>query len=303
MPTAHSVAMLGLSYNHCRLLLGLVFCGLNAIYLYWRSDTLPRSMPPVRQVYSSQLCEIHRGYALWCPEPYLYDEVKVEDVGYLGDGAFHRLFNATLPADDPGQTLQVGVGFTHRLILSGDASVHFQCWRTQEALLHFPRSAMWEEALAREAFEMYALRNFPSWYEFANAVLFRGVKNGEIIFVGCDKTSEWVSAVFDERSTDAGISLNSNAVPGASIRPHLQRRGWDQDRPNHLYFRGYKILERKIRSPKVIRATAEPRPPSPGEDQHDSCGQIGRKNGNGPSSLLETLEQEYAFYAYGDDGG
>ncbi|KAJ7510522.1 hypothetical protein B0H11DRAFT_1192382 [Mycena galericulata] len=36
----------------------------------------------------------------------LYEEVQVGDVGYIRDGAFHRLFHAILPADDPSQTLE-----------------------------------------------------------------------------------------------------------------------------------------------------------------------------------------------------
>ncbi|KAJ6553615.1 hypothetical protein DFH09DRAFT_1318997 [Mycena vulgaris] len=41
----------------------------------------------------------------------LYTEVKVSDVGYLREGAFHRLFNVTLPADHPDQTLGAPVLF------------------------------------------------------------------------------------------------------------------------------------------------------------------------------------------------
>ncbi|KAJ6570047.1 hypothetical protein DFH09DRAFT_1153912, partial [Mycena vulgaris] len=68
-------------------------------------------MRAAHQVYSSQLRELRHGYALWCPEPCLYTEVKVSDVGYLREGAFHRLFNVTLPADHPDQTLGVPVLF------------------------------------------------------------------------------------------------------------------------------------------------------------------------------------------------
>jgi hypothetical protein len=55
--------------------------------------------------------ELRHGYALWCPEPCQYGEVRAGDVGYLRDGAFHRLFNAILPEDDPEQILGVPVAF------------------------------------------------------------------------------------------------------------------------------------------------------------------------------------------------
>jgi len=42
------------------------------------------------------------GHALWEPRPgSLYSPVEVGDVGYIREGAFHRLFNALLAADHP----------------------------------------------------------------------------------------------------------------------------------------------------------------------------------------------------------
>ena len=42
------------------------------------------------------------GHALWEPSlGNLYQTAGVGDVGYIGEGRFHRLFNILLPADDP----------------------------------------------------------------------------------------------------------------------------------------------------------------------------------------------------------
>jgi hypothetical protein len=42
------------------------------------------------------------GHALWEPNPWgLYSAVQVGDVGFIGEGKFHRLFNALLPEDHP----------------------------------------------------------------------------------------------------------------------------------------------------------------------------------------------------------
>jgi len=54
-------------------------------------------------VYREQLWSLHRGVALWEPEPvnHLYEKVEVGDVGYLHNGFFYRMFNVKLPWDDP----------------------------------------------------------------------------------------------------------------------------------------------------------------------------------------------------------
>lgn len=54
-------------------------------------------------VYREQLSSLYHGYALWEPDPVkgLYDKVSIGDVGYVNNGFFYRLFNVTLPSDDP----------------------------------------------------------------------------------------------------------------------------------------------------------------------------------------------------------
>ena len=56
-------------------------------------------------VYREQLTSQYHGTALWHPDPVevLYDcgHISIGDVGYLDDGDFIRMFNVTLPWDDP----------------------------------------------------------------------------------------------------------------------------------------------------------------------------------------------------------
>ena len=56
-------------------------------------------------VYREQLTSKYHGIALWHPNPVagLYDcgHVSIGDVGYMCDGDFMRMFNVTLPWDDP----------------------------------------------------------------------------------------------------------------------------------------------------------------------------------------------------------
>jgi len=57
-------------------------------------------------VYQKQLASLYQGIALWDPRPVeaLYDRVSIGDVGYINEGHFHRMFNVTLPWDDPSNT-------------------------------------------------------------------------------------------------------------------------------------------------------------------------------------------------------
>jgi hypothetical protein len=62
-------------------------------------------------IYREQLSSIYHGLALWDPKPVerLHKQpgghVSIGDVGYLDNGAFIRMFNVTLPWDDPSNKL------------------------------------------------------------------------------------------------------------------------------------------------------------------------------------------------------
>jgi len=61
-------------------------------------------------IYREQLSSHYHGLALWNPKPVgnLYKQpghVSIGDVGYLDNGAFMRMFNVTLPWDDPSNKL------------------------------------------------------------------------------------------------------------------------------------------------------------------------------------------------------
>lgn len=59
------------------------------------------SLASACDVYAQQLFRLKHGYPLWDPEPTKHGEVLVGDVGFINEGAFYRLFNATLPPGDP----------------------------------------------------------------------------------------------------------------------------------------------------------------------------------------------------------
>ena len=65
---------------------------------------------PPFNIYREQLSSLHHGLALWDPKPVknLYKQpghVSIGDVGYLDNGTFMRMFNVTLPWDDPSNQL------------------------------------------------------------------------------------------------------------------------------------------------------------------------------------------------------
>ena len=63
---------------------------------------MPEDRPS--SVYSTQLSSLYHGYALWNPDPVkkIYNQVSIGDVGYVNSkGFFYRMFNVTLPWDDP----------------------------------------------------------------------------------------------------------------------------------------------------------------------------------------------------------
>ena len=54
-------------------------------------------------VYREQLSSLYLGIALWEPEPVkdFYNKVSIGDVGYVHNGIFYRMFNVTLPWENP----------------------------------------------------------------------------------------------------------------------------------------------------------------------------------------------------------
>ena len=61
-------------------------------------------------IYREELSSLYHGLALWDPKPVenLHRQpvhVSIGDVGYLDNGAFIRIFNVTLPWDDPSNKL------------------------------------------------------------------------------------------------------------------------------------------------------------------------------------------------------
>jgi hypothetical protein len=62
-------------------------------------------------IYANQLIPKGHGHPLWEPDPGQEPAVQLGDVGYLKDGGFIRLFNASKSPDDPSNALGVPEGY------------------------------------------------------------------------------------------------------------------------------------------------------------------------------------------------
>lgn len=71
---------------------------------------------PAHKTYAKALCRKGHGYALWEPDPGTDPAVELADVGYVRDGGFIKLFNASLDAEDPRNRLGLPDGYEPCLI-------------------------------------------------------------------------------------------------------------------------------------------------------------------------------------------
>ncbi|KAF8474361.1 hypothetical protein DFH94DRAFT_673102, partial [Russula ochroleuca] len=192
-------------------------------------------------VYQEQLSSQYLGIALWNPNPVkrLYDcgHISIGDVGYLCDGDFIRMFNVTLPWNDPSntklgkpeeyKTLEQGHFVNVRDIELGEVEYFSSHVSTEEsagnvyattpedrgALLSLPHGGLRTDVIRTKVFEEYVRDNADSWYTWAqNHKL--GVERMEdlILVTGCTLVTSWAAAVFDNHTTpeDAtSISLHA----------------------------------------------------------------------------------------------
>ncbi|KAI0754004.1 hypothetical protein C8Q80DRAFT_1116859 [Daedaleopsis nitida] len=178
-------------------------------------------------IYTRLMFARGHGYPLWEPEPTESGEVLIGDVGYVLDGGFYRLFNATLPADHPFHE-QCGVPdsyepfqfpnkLLHRRLNALEAGaicsksvsainmevsaevgaalpspvvsgrLRFKCSNEQGAMLVLKHNATCEALHPCKDLKRYIAHNHNHWYRFAQDVYRLDIPQHNILFV-----SGWV---------------------------------------------------------------------------------------------------------------
>ena len=178
--------------------------------------------------------------------------------------------------------------------LSIGASVDFSRSRHQAAALFIRNEAESRDVILEGWFRTYLLKHYRSWHAFMQQRGF-GTEVHDIIFVtGHDLTGEWATAVIYDRDVRSGAQVTTGSIPpmlvsaSASLQATFTtsvslpvRKGPKQGsqlpspRPTTtsvqegtesesirqvqnqcIFIRGLRIVERIMRSPKVIRAAA-----------------------------------------------
>ncbi|KAF8575467.1 hypothetical protein K439DRAFT_1369932, partial [Ramaria rubella] len=197
------------------------------------------SEPVAVGIYVNQLILQKEGYPLWDPDPQNEPAVEIADVGYIKNGAFVRLFNASRPYGDKSNkygvpefyvpleigeiqeraTIPAKVPIKSESVVQIDieasfsggyvattqigGSVSFQCSRQSGAVLIPGDDADRQDALRKLSFFNYIRQYHGSWLVFANESRERGIDLNDLVLVtGCDRTSAWAVAAFSDKSNE-----------------------------------------------------------------------------------------------------
>jgi len=195
-------------------------------------------------VYREQLSSLHQGIALWEPNPIkgTYDQVSIGDVGYVYEGFFYRMFNVTLPSNDPSNNklgkpddytpLDCGpfVNIREAAMTKGDycsryVSIEsrgdnvtardpsdaegnkYEC-RGQGALLSLSHDGHRKDVIRTKTFENYLRGNVAQWFAWSQRNELGVERMEDLILVsGCTLVTSWAVVAFVDPSMKTDISL------------------------------------------------------------------------------------------------
>ncbi|KIP06080.1 hypothetical protein PHLGIDRAFT_471407 [Phlebiopsis gigantea 11061_1 CR5-6] len=206
------------------------------------------------EVYATALAPLLEGYALWYPEPHASGEVRLCDVGYIRDGAFVRILNASpdterskvdfwTPRPDeltplsyssiicdtrnkafaPGVYRSEGLEETEGQLqisppgcsVNAALNIGYSCNAEQGALLMLNGPGNKEVLFDKDDIRGYILDNHDYWYHYARSVLQLRIQHEDLVFVrGYVKTSP-DWLVASFSSTGSKIKASLNAASAA----------------------------------------------------------------------------------------
>ncbi|KAI1790665.1 WD40 repeat-like protein [Ganoderma leucocontextum] len=200
-------------------------------------------------IYAKQLFTMRHGYPLWHPEIERDRglEVKVGDVGYLHEGAFIRIFNATLEADHPDHDM-FGVPDGHEPFLvkrflkhesqsvieshlcsrsvssfglEGSvaipatpvgAGMKFQCSDEQGAFVFMNVPAEKSEMLASHTLVPFIRNKIDGWHEHVQIQHDLDIAREQLVFVsGVTKTEDWGLGAFVSHARGGEVAFTAQA--------------------------------------------------------------------------------------------
>ncbi|KAF8516244.1 hypothetical protein JB92DRAFT_2272784 [Gautieria morchelliformis] len=203
---------------------------------------------PAWETYYQELISRGHGHAVWDADPGEEPAVEVADVGYMEEGAFVRLFNASKEIGDQSNKFGTPEGYEpihigamrhgtlsaiqpitsetvrqRRVAVSvsggsmvqsgGGGGFTFECTKEQGAALILREDAHRTNALQKTTFTRYVRENHSKWLKLANNVHERGISADQLLMVtGCDKTSEWACAAFLASSSQIGLEFQIGNV-------------------------------------------------------------------------------------------
>ncbi|EMD37750.1 response regulator receiver [Gelatoporia subvermispora B] len=203
------------------------------------------------KVYAEQLFPLGHGMPLWEPEPNGTGEVEIGDVGYIQDGGFYRLFNATHTRDDPinlrfgcpdafcplvtndrlyymrphalspgtlcSKSIKRAELDVQAASPAGGGGLSFTYTGGRGAILNLLDPATRMRLHEDRAVVEYMAQNFDTWYHFATETLRMDLHQSDIVFVrGWMKTSRWAVAAFAQGGQSGTLTFNINPAFPAS---------------------------------------------------------------------------------------
>ncbi|KAH9066175.1 hypothetical protein EDB87DRAFT_1732214 [Lactarius vividus] len=161
----------------------------------------------------------------------------------------------------------------------GSANVSFSCTRKQGAVLSLPVTARREDTLLLGHFRKWITGNIDSWFTFARD-LGTGIEMEDIVLVtGCHRTRSWTNTAFNEIQTNAKLSLGVEVgASGASVNWRVSNlriqgavlghgpNGENLPENQCIFIRGFRVKRIFFRTISLIKAAAEPKPDTRGDD-------------------------------------
>ncbi|KAH9839012.1 uncharacterized protein C8Q71DRAFT_855664 [Rhodofomes roseus] len=193
-------------------------------------------MPYAWDVYAQELLPLGHGYPLWDPRPdETAGEIEIGDVGYIEDGRFRRLFNPTLPRDDPAncawgvpkdfRPLEIGNLITEeqrtlgddilscRHVTHAEVNAKVEVESAADLALNYDRDRVLR-CTPSTIMHDYLLKNYKAWHHYLHHQQKLKLSKKDLVFVhGYTKTAKWAGSAFQNTSKEESAKIGGGHGP------------------------------------------------------------------------------------------